>query len=196
LNLAFAGNISAKRSRHVRLRRGDSLRAGEQEGGWRFAFSETRKGGHTVNDSLRFPESIFSEFDRLQQQLDQSLRMASAPLSIRGSVRGTFPAVNVGSTPETFEIVAFAPGIDPKSLQLSIDKGLLIIVGERKNKLPEDDERTSIYAQERFAGPFRRVVTLPEDADSSRVDAKYRDGCLRISVRKLESSKPRQIQIH
>lgn len=149
-----------------------------------------------MNESLRFPESVFAEFDRLQQQLDQSLRMASVPLSIRGSARGTFPAVNVGSTPETFEVVAFAPGIDTKSLQLSIDKGLLVIVGERKNEIPGDDEHTSIYAQERFAGPFRRVVTLPEDADSSRVNATYRDGCLRISVGKVESSKPRQIQIH
>jgi HSP20 family protein len=149
-----------------------------------------------MNESLRFPESIFAEFDRLQQQLDQSLRRANVPANLRGVARGTFPAVNVGSTPETFEVVAFAPGIDPKSLQLSIDKGLLIIVGERKNEMPGDDEHTSIYAQERFAGPFRRVVTLPEDADAARVDASYRDGCLRVSVRKLESSKPRQIHIH
>ena len=59
-----------------------------------------------------------------------------------------------------------------------------------------DDERTSIYAQERFAGPFRRVVSLPEDADSTRVNATYRDGCLRVSVHKLESSKPRHIEVH
>ena len=153
-----------------------------------------------MNESLRFPEGIFAEFDRLQrlqQQLDQSFRFASAPSSIRAIARGTFPAVNVGSTADTFEVVAFAPGIDPKSLQLSIDKGLLIIVGERKSELPGDDsERTSVYAQERFTGPFRRVVTLPEDADATRVDATYRDGCLRISVRKLESSKPRQIKIN
>ncbi len=152
-----------------------------------------------MNESLRFPEGVFAEFDRLQrlqQQLDQSFRLASAPSSIRAIARGTFPAVNVGSTADTFEVVAFAPGIDPKSLQLSIDKGLLIIVGERMSEVPGDSESTSIYAQERFTGPFRRVVTLPEDADAARVDATYRDGCLRISVRKLESSKPRQIHVN
>lgn len=152
-----------------------------------------------MNESLRFPEGIFAEFDRLQrlqQQLDQSFRLASAPASIRAMTRGTFPAVNVGSTPDTFEVVAFAPGIDPKTLQLSIDKGLLIIVGERKSEAPGDNEGTSVYAQERFNGPFRRVVTLPDEADPARVDATYRDGCLRISVRKLESSKPRQIKVN
>ena len=147
-----------------------------------------------MNESLRFPEGIFAEFDRLRQQLDDSFR--SAPASIRAIARDTFPAVNVGSTPETIEVVAFAPGIDPKSLQISIDKGLLVIVGERKTEIPGNDDRTNTYAQERFAGPFRRVVSLPEDADSALVDATYRDGCLRVSVRKLESSKPRHIEVH
>ncbi len=151
-----------------------------------------------MNESLRFPEGIFAQFDRLQrlqQQLDQSFRAGSSA-SIRAIARGTFPAVNVGSTPDAFEVVAFAPGIDPKTLQLSIDKGLLILVGERKSEVPEDSQSTSTYAQERFTGPFRRVVTLPDDADPTRVDATYRDGCLRVSVRKLESSKPRQIKVN
>ena len=51
-------------------------------------------------------------------------------------------------------------------------------------------------AQERFAGSFRRVVTLPDDADPQRVDAKYRDGILRITVAKRESSKPRRIEVN
>lgn len=149
-----------------------------------------------MNGLLRFPEGFLAEVDRLHRQLDQSFGSSKAPSSIRAIARGTFPAVNVGSTTDTIEVVAFAPGIDPKTLQLTIDKGLLVIVGERKNEVPEDDERTSIYAQERFAGPFRRVVSLPEDADSNRVNASYRDGCLRVSVHKLESSKPRQIEVH
>ena len=49
--------------------------------------------------------------------------------------------------------------------------------------------------QERFTGPFRRVVTLPEDADPARIEATYRDGILRISVAKRESSRPRRIEV-
>ena len=51
------------------------------------------------------------------------------------------------------------------------------------------------YAQERFTGKFRRVISLPEDADPTKVEAKFRDGVLHIKVAKRESSKPRQITI-
>jgi HSP20 family protein len=62
--------------------------------------------------------------------------------------------------------------------------------------LPPKGERASVYANERFSGPFRRVVSLPEDADPSRVEASYRDGVLRISVAKRESSLPRRIEVN
>lgn len=149
-----------------------------------------------MNESLRFPGDIFAEFDRLQQQLDEAFRRPNAPAGIRASARASFPAINVGSTPETIEVVVFAPGVDPKALQLSIDKGLLSITGERKSALPDADDRVSVYARERFTGNFRRVVSLPEEADPSRVNANYRDGFLRVSVGKLESSKPRRIEVH
>ena len=147
-----------------------------------------------MNGSLRVPRDILAEFDQLQQQMYRAFPRAYSSSSIRGTAR-EFPAINVGSTPDTIEIVVFAPGIDPKSVELSIDKGLLILAGERKKNLPEGDDRISVYAQERMAGPFRRVVTLPEDADPGRVNANYRDGFLRVSVGKRESSKPRRIEI-
>jgi len=68
--------------------------------------------------------------------------------------------------------------------------------GERTNDLPPADERANVYASERFSGRFRRVVSLPEDADPARVDASYRDGVLRVSVAKRESSLPRRIEIN
>ena len=147
-----------------------------------------------MNGSLRVPRDILAEFDQLQQQLHRALPRAYSSSSIRGTAR-EFPAINVGSTPDTIEIVVFAPGIDPKSVELSIDKGLLILAGERKNNLPEGNDRVSVYAQERITGPFRRVVSLPEDADPATVNANYRDGFLRVSVGKRESSKPRRIEI-
>lgn len=68
--------------------------------------------------------------------------------------------------------------------------------GERKSEVPDADERISVYAQERFVGAFRRVVSLPEDADPGRVNASYRDGFLRVTVGKRESSKPRRIEVN
>ena len=68
--------------------------------------------------------------------------------------------------------------------------------GERKAEAPPDAERTSVYAEQRFAGAFRRVASLPDDADPAKVEAACRNGLLRVTVAKRESSKPRQIAIN
>ena len=143
----------------------------------------------------RFPGDLFADFDALQRQVDQLLGVRGWPSSIRAAGRGAFPALNVGTTDDAVEIYGFAPGIDPATLDVSVEKGLLTITGERKADVPEASEKVSIYAQERFTGPFRRVISLPEDADSARVDARYRDGILRIAIPKRESSKPRRIEV-
>ena len=148
-----------------------------------------------MNTSLRIPRDMLAEFERLQQQLARVFPRSHSADSIRATAYGEFPAINIGSTADTIEVVAFAPGIDAKSVHLSIDKGLLTVAGERKSGIPEGDDRISVYAQERFAGPFRRVVSLPEDVDPSNVNASYRDGFLRVSVGKRESSKPRRIEV-
>jgi HSP20 family protein len=144
--------------------------------------------------SFRPAGDIFSELDRLQGVLDQVFRPAERS-SIRALTGASFPVINVGTTPDTIEVMALAPGLDPASLQLSIDRGLLVISGERKSEVPEPGDNISVYARERFVGNFRRVVSLPDDADPGKVDATYRDGILRITVAKRESSKPRRIEV-
>jgi HSP20 family protein len=54
---------------------------------------------------------------------------------------------------------------------------------------------TRRYAQGRFGGAFRRVIELPQQADPDKVQARYVDGCLMISVGKRETSKPRAIAV-
>lgn len=138
----------------------------------------------------------FADFDWLQRQVEHVLGPAGWPSSIRAANRGAFPAINMGSTPEAVEIYAFAPGIDPRKLEVSTDRNLLTISGERESSLPEESDAVSIYAAERFAGPFRRVISLPEDADASRIAANYRDGVLRIVVPRREAAKPRRIEVN
>jgi HSP20 family protein len=52
-----------------------------------------------------------------------------------------------------------------------------------------------VHIDERFDGRFRRVVTLPDDVDPNAVDAKYRDGVLRISIARKQSAQPRRITV-
>ncbi|MCA8429178.1 Hsp20/alpha crystallin family protein [Burkholderia seminalis] len=142
---------------------------------------------------LYFGTDFFSELDRLQQQMAQ--RFGGFPSSIRAGRSGTFPQINIGATDESIEIVAFAPGIDANELDVSIDKGLLIISGGRRSTQPDTGSETRTYAQERFAGTFRRVIELPDTADPDKVQARYDNGCLSISVGKRESSRPRAISV-
>ena len=139
------------------------------------------------------PSSVFDELWRVQQEVDELLGSWSSPLGIRSLPRGTFPAVNVGQTPERVNVYLFAPGIDPKSLDISIQQNLLAVSGKRELRA---EEEADYYRQERFSGEFRRVISLPEDVDPERVQAKYADGIVQISVQRREAARPRQIEIH
>ena len=137
--------------------------------------------------------NLFPELARLQQQLDEIFPMGST--GIRAVSGHTFPAVNVGRTADAVEVIAFVPGMDPKELEITVDKGTLSLSGQRKSESANSHEGAHTYAQERFVGQFRRVISLPGDVDPSKVEAKFRDGVLRVTVAKKESSKPRQITV-
>ncbi len=136
-----------------------------------------------------FPRDLFAELNRLQRELQQSVDPTP---SIRGLTRG-FPALNIGGTPKTVDIYAFAPGIDPATLDVQLVKGMLTIAGERKiDPLPE---KATLHIDERFAGRFRRVVSLPDDADPNAIEAKYKDGVLHVRIQRKEEAQPRRITI-
>jgi len=139
-----------------------------------------------------FPRDLFAEFDRLQREMQQVLDPTPG---IRGIGRSGYPALNVGGTPASVEIYAFAPGLDPAAIDVSVERGVLTIAGERKADLPQGDEKATLHANERFSGRFRRVVSLPDDVDPSAVDAKYRDGVLHVSVARRASAQPRRIEV-
>lgn len=147
-----------------------------------------------MSPMFRSSADLFAELNRMQSLLDQVF--PSSGSSIRSQAGAGFPVLNVGTTPRSVEVQALAPGLDPSKLEITVDRGLLVIAGERATQLPKSDERASVYAQERFTGRFRRVISLPEDADPAKVEANYREGVLRISVAKRESSLPRRIEVN
>lgn len=140
-----------------------------------------------------FEGGLFDEFRRLQEEIDNLFDQWPATTGVRTAVRGTFPPINVGATEDELQVYLFAPGLDANKLQLSMQQNLLTVAGEREVPV---NEAATYYRRERFAGEFRRVVTLPEDVDPDRVEARYRDGVLQISVKRKEAAKPRMITVN
>ncbi|RQO59393.1 heat-shock protein Hsp20 [Variovorax sp. KBW07] len=139
-----------------------------------------------------FPRDMLAEMDRLQRDMQQAFDLSP---TIRGYGSNGFPALNVGATPQALEIFAFAPGVDPATLEINLERGLMTIAGERKSLLPDAQAKSAVHINERFEGPFRRVLTLPDDADPEAVEARLRDGVLRITVRRRASAQPRRIAV-
>src|ERR1700730_5209073 len=138
-----------------------------------------------------FPRNLMAELDRLQRDMQEAFELSP---TIRGLGRGNFPALNVGGTPQSVEIYAFAPGLDPATMEVNLDRGVLTIAGERPANLPtEDDDKSAVHINERFGGRFRRVVSLTDNVDPNGVSADYRDGLLHISINRPDSAQPRRI---
>lgn len=145
---------------------------------------------------MGFPNDWLEDFANWQREVSRLFDDTNRPASIRSATRGHFPKVNIGATPEAVQVFAFAPGIDPQSLDIAYDNGILIIAGERQQDAQQASDHVNQYRHERFVGEFRRVVSLPDDIDPERIEAKYADGIIRITANKRETAVPRRIQIN
>jgi HSP20 family protein len=143
---------------------------------------------------LSYPSSLFDHLERMRRELDDAFGTSALPSSIRSVAPGTLPALNVGRTPGSVEVYAFAPGIDAAKLDVTIDRGVLRISGERASTIP-DDESVHVYTRERRSGSFTRAVSLPDDVDPAQVKATYRDGVVRVSLGLRESARPQRITV-
>ena len=139
-----------------------------------------------------FESDLFDQFGRLESEMGQLFGHSPWPAGIRAVQRGTFPPINVGATPERVDVYLFAAGLDPKKIDVSIQQNLLSLSGSRKI---EANENAEYYRRERYEGDFRRVITLPDDVDPERVEAKYRDGVLQITIQRRAAARPRQITV-
>ena len=139
-----------------------------------------------------FSTDIFSELENLHQQVQRAF---NAGTGIRGNTMGAYPLLNVGKTPQSIELYAFAPGLDPARIDVNLERGVLTIAAERTSDLPPQDGKSTVHINERFAGRFRRVLSLPEDIDPGDVSAQYRDGVLHIQLKRRESAQSRRITV-
>jgi HSP20 family protein len=136
---------------------------------------------------------LFDDFDWLSREMDRLFEPLGSP-GLRSTFGGGYPTVNVASDDNALHVLVFAPGIAADQLDVSLQGRNLTISGKREGHPDSDDNQ--VWMNERFAGEFRRSLTLPEDLDTAKVEAQSRDGVLWIRLARSEAAKPRKIAIH
>ncbi len=99
-----------------------------------------------------FSRDLFSEMDAAAARCVARRSMRRRP-SIRGFAQG-FPALNVGSTPNSVEIYAFAPGLDPSKIEVDLDRRVLTLAGERAPDIASADDEDDAAHQRALRRPL------------------------------------------
>lgn len=102
------------------------------------------------------------------------------------------PATEASGSGKSYEISMELPGVAEKDVELTVDKGVLAISGEKRAH--EEKKGDTWYFSERQYGAFRRSFRLPEDADGAKASATMKDGVLHISVPKLDPGKSADVR--
>jgi HSP20 family protein len=137
--------------------------------------------------------SPFNDFDGMRREMLRLFdTMAGGTAGDVGA--GVFPPMNITQDDDNFYLRAELPGVKPADLGISVVHNRLTVTGKRE--IQREGERMSYHRKERPEGTFNRTITLPMEINSERVDARYADGILTLTLPKAEEAKPRQITVH
>jgi HSP20 family protein len=137
--------------------------------------------------------SLHEEVDRL---FDEAFRSFGLPSLFRGSPAGApsspgamlRPSVDISATKKEYALSVEVPGIEEKDIQIELSGTTLTIRGEKRQE--QEEKERDFYRIERSYGSFQRVLSLPDDADSDGIKAKFKNGVLTIRLpRKSEHQK-------
>ncbi len=142
----------------------------------------------------------FRELSTIQSEMDDFFRRtfgSLSPLGIfrrEGEVRGGwYPALDCYMKGNQFIVHADLPGIDPKNVDISVFGNVLTIKGERKSEVEEKKEGYLVH--ETSYGAFERSLTLPEGVDTTKINAKYRNGVLELTMPAKAEALPKKVTI-
>jgi HSP20 family protein len=130
--------------------------------------------------------------NRLQRDLDRLFSPSNGDEQ-QHSVVDWAPPADVREEEKQFVIHADLPGVEPKNIDVSLEKGVLTIRGRRD--LESRDEKRGFRRVERVSGEFFRRFSLPDTADSQSVTARFTNGVLEVSIPKQAQVLPRRISV-
>ena len=104
------------------------------------------------------------------------------------------PATDVSEDANTIQISLELAGVNPDDVRISLENNVLTIRGEKRQEDEENSER--VHRIERIYGMFERMFVLPNTVDPERIEARYENGVLIVSIPKAERAKPREIRVN
>ena len=124
--------------------------------------------------------------NRLRRELDQSFENTAGDASWA-------PAVDIHEEDKQFVVRADLPGVKPADIEVTADKGVLTLRGERQIEQRDVDGHYSRV--ERVSGKFVRTFTLPENVQTDAIKAQFKDGVLELTIPKIAKPEPRRIEV-
>lgn len=136
----------------------------------------------------------FAEFDQLQDEINRVFNYNRGPANQGLFDRTVSPAIDVIEDKDNFMVLCDLPGVKLEELDISVAQDVLTIKGEKAPDSNEEDDK-KVYKKETWEGSFQRTLALPASVDSSKVEARFKDGVLQVTLPKREEVKPKQISI-
>jgi HSP20 family protein len=133
-------------------------------------------------------DRAFSEFGRGENPL---YKVAFLP----GTGPRRYPLINLSEDKDKLYVEALTPGVDPKSLNVTVMQNRLTLSGE-KSPIGSDVKPEAFHRNERASGKFLRALDLPVEVDDVNVQAEYKNGLLLVSIPKAEKAKPKRITVN
>jgi len=134
----------------------------------------------------------FGDLERLKRQIDL-FKEGGMGGTLREPSAGVFPLMNVTEDKDNYYMRAELPGIKAEDLDISVTGDSLSILGERK--ISEEKGNVKYHRREREAGKFSRILNLPSQINTAKVEAKCIDGMLSIVMLKADTAKQKQIVV-
>ena len=136
--------------------------------------------------------SAFEELDRMRQDMDRLFGGSGGRYPTPQSA-GVFPLINLTEDKDSYYVRAELPGLKADELNISATGNTLAITGERK--VADEGKNVRYHRKEREAGTFSRIISLPGEVNSDKVEAGLNNGILTVHIPKAEAAKPRQITV-
>jgi HSP20 family protein len=105
------------------------------------------------------------------------------------------PPADVVETENDIRVMVELPGVRLEDIQVDLENNVLTVSGEKKEERREGDERDVWHLSERRYGRFSRSFVLPRDVEADKIEARYENGVLYLTIPKTEQARRRRIEI-